>query len=99
MCPDAYLQKFRILGIKNLQASREKKLVTFFRNVLGMSHTRGQRTLNSTLVVLREDDFFKKYLFIWLHWALVAACKLLVEACGIWFPGQGLNLGPLHWES
>ena len=22
----------------------------------------------------------------------------LVTACGIWFPGQELNLGPLHWE-
>ena len=28
----------------------------------------------------------------------VAACKLLVAACGIQFPNQGLNLGPLHWE-
>ena len=27
------------------------------------------------------------------------ACKLLVAACGIYFPDQGLNLGPLHWES
>ena len=26
------------------------------------------------------------------------ACKLLVPACGIWFPGQGLVPGPLHWE-
>ena len=23
---------------------------------------------------------------------------LLVEASRIWFPIQGLNLGPLHWE-
>ena len=22
----------------------------------------------------------------------------LIVACGIWFPDQGLNLGPLHWE-
>ena len=22
----------------------------------------------------------------------------LVAACGIWFPDQGLDLGPLHWE-
>ena len=29
----------------------------------------------------------------------VAACKLLVAACGIQFPDQGLNWGPLHWES
>ena len=25
-------------------------------------------------------------------------CKLLVEACGIQFPDQGSNPGPLHWE-
>ena len=30
-------------------------------------------------------------LFIWLHWVLVAAC-------GIWFPDQGLNLRLQHWE-
>ena len=24
--------------------------------------------------------------------------EFLVAACGILFPGQGLNLGPLHWE-
>ena len=30
--------------------------------------------------------------------SLVTACELLTVACGIWFPDQGLNLGPLHWE-
>ena len=36
---------------------------------------------------------FKKYLFlfIWLYWVLVVACEIL-------FPDQGLNPGPLHWE-
>ena len=29
--------------------------------------------------------------FFWLHWALVVAC-------GIQFPDQGSNPGPLHWE-
>ena len=28
----------------------------------------------------------------------VVACKLLVVACGIQFPDQGSNPGPLHWE-
>ena len=28
----------------------------------------------------------------------VVACELFVMACGIQFPQQGLNLGPLHWE-
>ena len=31
------------------------------------------------------------YLFIWL-------CQVLVAACGISFPYQGLNPGPLNWE-
>ena len=31
------------------------------------------------------------YLFTWQLWVLVAAC-------GIWFPDQGSNPGPLHWE-
>ena len=31
------------------------------------------------------------YVFIWLHWALVAAG-------GIQFPDKGSNLGPLYWE-
>ena len=53
------------------------------------------------------------YLFIWLHWVLVVVRGIfvaahegsslrhagsLVAACGIWFPDQGSNLGPLHWE-
>jgi hypothetical protein len=28
----------------------------------------------------------------------VEACEPLVEACGIWFPDQKSNPGPLHWE-
>ena len=84
MCVQMRLyKKIRILGINNLQASREERLVTFFREVLGMNHTRWQRTLNSALVILREDDFLEKYLFIWLHWVLASAWKLLAEACGI----------------
>ena len=30
--------------------------------------------------------------------SLVVACERLVAACGIQFPDQGLNLGPLQWE-
>ena len=42
--------------------------------------------------------FFNVYLFIgctgsWLQWA-----RSLVEVCGIGFPDQGLNPGPLHFE-
>ena len=42
--------------------------------------------------------FFYVYLFIWLQWVIVVAYELLAEACGIQFPDQGLNLGPLHWK-
>ena len=33
----------------------------------------------------------KKELFVWLHWVLAVAC-------GIQFPDQGMNSGPLHQE-
>ena len=26
-------------------------------------------------------------------------CAVLVAACGIYFPDQGLNSTPLHWEA
>ena len=39
------------------------------------------------------------YLFIWPCRVSVAACKHLVTACGVKFPDQGWNLGPLLWES
>ena len=35
---------------------------------------------------------------LWSVRPLLVACELLVVVRGIWFPGQGLNLGPLHWE-
>ena len=48
----------------------------------------------------------KKNSLIWLCRVLVVACRiflvvgcdLLVAACGTWFPDQGSNPGPLHWE-
>ena len=36
--------------------------------------------------------FFARRIF------LVVVCELLVVACGTWFPDQGSNPGPLHWE-
>ena len=30
--------------------------------------------------------------------ALVVDCELLVAVCGIYFPDQGSNPRPLHWE-
>ena len=40
-----------------------------------------------------EKKILKKntYVSIWL-------CQVLVGACGVWFPDQGSNLGPLSWE-
>ena len=50
-------------------------------------------------VFLNLISFFLKksvYLCIWLLLILVEACEFLVAACGIWFPDQGSNPGPLH---
>ena len=30
--------------------------------------------------------------------SLAVTYEFLVATCGIQFPAQGLNLGPLHWE-
>ena len=38
------------------------------------------------------------YLFLWLYQVLAAACEHSAVACGIQFPDQGSNLGPLYWE-
>ena len=44
------------------------------------------------------------FIFICLFMYLAEPClswglwTLLVEACGIWFPDQGLKPSPLHWE-
>ena len=31
-------------------------------------------------------------------WSLLQHVESLVVVCGIYFPDQRLNLGPLHWE-
>ena len=54
----------------------------------------------------RKSQFFKNicYLFgcprssLQHAGSFVVACKELVAACGIQFPDQGLNLGPLLWQ-
>ena len=63
----------------------------------------GQRSLQSCSCSLtwshKELDMTEQLSFTHHHsGSLVAACKLLVIARGIWFPDQGSNLGPLHWE-
>ena len=45
-----------------------------------------------------EVKNFFKYLFICLCQLLVIAHEPLVAGCGIYFPDQGLNPGPRHWE-
>ena len=47
--------------------------------------------IRCSVVPILSSDILFKCLFIWLCWVLVAAC-------GIQFPNQGSNLGPLHWE-
>ena len=37
-------------------------------------------------------------IYFWLYWVLVMTLGSLVAACGILFPDQGLNPGPLLWE-
>ena len=61
----------------------------------------------------REASLLKVYLFLFIylaHRVLIVACEIFVAACTllvvwtlscerrIWFPDQGLNPGPLHWE-
>ena len=59
-------------------------------------------TFNNSIPILFQLficlTFFYVYLFIWLQWVIVVAYELLAEACGIQFPDQALNLGPLHRE-
>ena len=45
-----------------------------------------------------RDSFKKYYFFIWLLRFLVTPREHLDAACRIYFPDQGWNLGPLHWE-
>ena len=37
-----------------------------------------------------KEVIFKKYFFIWLHQALVAAWSILIASCGIFPCGAGL---------
>ena len=65
---------------------------------------------NGWLCLLKASFLFvikkkKKSLAVWVlvlaPGIFVLCCgvrDLLVAACGIWFPDQGLNLGPLCWE-
>lgn len=41
-----------------------------------------------------------KYLFTYLALPYLSCGKrsILVAVYGVWFPNQGLNPGPLHWE-
>ena len=46
--------------------------------------------------------FLKKvcfaYFLIFILFHFIWLLQVLVVACGIYFPDQGLKLGPLHWE-
>ena len=66
---------------------------------MGSSQTRartrvpciGRQTLNHCATREAPDLTFLKNLFIWFR-------RVLVTACGTYFPDQGSNPGPLHWE-
>ena len=38
------------------------------------------------------------YVFSWLCWVLAVAFEPSAAACGVLFPDQRSNLGPLRWE-
>ena len=57
---------------------------------------------------VHELGLFQIFIFIYLFGrtrsslqlagSLVVVCGLLIAVHGIWFPDQGANPGPLHWE-
>ena len=75
--------------------NRSRKMLLQFmsKRVLLMFSSRSFMVSGLTFrsLILSEFFFFNIYLFIWL-------LPLLVVACGIYFPDQGSNPGPLHWE-
>ena len=62
--------------------------------------------LFSSFLERKFKSFLKKYIYLfgsagswlWHVGSLVEACKWSPVACGIQFPDQGSNPGPLHWE-
>ena len=43
--------------------------------------------------------FYKIFIFyLFLHGSWLQLCAVLGAACGIYFPDQRSNPGPLHWE-
>ena len=67
--------------------------------------------INFHSFIINPDILFKKYLFIWLRWVLVAAygtfsCSLQTLSCGMWdlapWPGIEPTLGAQclsHWTT
>ena len=56
-----------------------------------------QKVKNRTFIQIWSEHLSKVFfvnIFIYLQQALVMACELLVAACGIQFPNQGLDLAP-----
>ena len=53
-----------------------------------------------SLKTLFFNIYFIYYLLIWLHQVQLQqeGSLIFLAACGIQFPDQGLNPGPLHWE-
>ena len=71
-----------------------------------------QSSFHKVMTLPKTVIFAIIYLFIYLFFGcarselwhamrsstFVTARELLVEVCGIWFPDQESNLGPLNWE-
>ena len=62
----------------------------------------GNRNISQTilggLACVQLEPFYLLVLFLKILIYLFRLGRVLVAACGIWFPDQRLNLGPLHWE-
>ena len=67
-------------------------LFIWLRRVLVSAH--GIFVVACGVFQLRHSGIFQ----LWHAGSLVAARELLAAACGIQFPDQGSNPGPLHWE-
>ena len=79
-----------LMSLMNIGHGEEIHLKALFPNVV-----KTQRKLwpgsSPTAPVNHWLSLFYIYLFVWLH-------RFIVVACGILFPNQRSNPGPLHWK-
>ena len=76
-------------------ASLSRKVTWWGLSRAGHSHiTRA----NAHGITLLDIIFFFSFHLFGCAGSLIVHAESLVVACGIQFPNQGSNLGPLHWE-